>query len=455
MKKLIALLLSVILVASTFAGCSSSDNEGTEDKKAGEQDITNEGGDSASEDVTKDRPYEGVEITYAGEAGGIFTEFYKRHISDFTEATGIKVSFFEVAHENTHERFLTEAMGGTGSIDVYQLDQPWVAEFADLGYLEEITDDTKAEIDNFSDFSEAALETMTYNNTLYGLPFQYHTPVLFYRTDLFEAAGLTEPPKTWDEYREYAKILNDPDNGIYGTSIEAKAVPEPATHFLDKMAQAGAHYMDENGNAIFDSPETREAIQFLYNLQNVDKTSPEGAIGYDNTDVYNLFMQGKIAMVSEWPYFYAGSQDPEQSLVVGKVGVAAQPAGKYESSALWTFGHGVSVSSKQKEAALEFVKWSVSPEILAKLSIEETTPVPRSSANELVYASSELSEDTKNVLKVIADASNKARNYTTTPNFPAVQLRLATTLSNIITGLKTMDEEVAATQKDLESILAQ
>ena len=341
------------------------------------------------------------------------------------------------------------------SIDVYQLDQPWIAEFADLGFLEEITDDMKAEIGDFNDFSEAAVATMTYNNTLYGLPFQYHTPIVFYRTDLFEAAGLTEPPKTWDEFREYAKILNDPDNGIYGTCIEAKAVPEPATHFLHKMAQAGAHYMDESGNAIFNSPETREAIQFLYNIQNVDKTSPEGAIGYDNTDVYNLFMQGKVAMVSEWPYFYAGSQDTEQSVVVGKVGVAAQPAGKYESSALWTFGHGISVSSKQKEAAWEFVKWSTNPEVLARLSIEETTPVPRTSANELVYASSEISEETKNVLKVIADASNNARNYTTTPNFPAVQWRLATTLSNIVTGLKTMDEEVAATQKDLEEILIQ
>jgi ABC-type glycerol-3-phosphate transport system substrate-binding protein len=322
-----------------------------------------------------------------------------------------------------------------------------------MGFIEEVTDEMLAGVEDFADFSPAAIGTMSYQDKLYGLPFQYHTPVLFYRTDLFEAAGLAGPPETWEQYREYAKLLTDPSQEIFGTCLEAKAVPEPVTHLMDFMAQNGAHYMDAaTGNAIFDSPQTREVYQFMYDIQNVDKSSPPGALGYDNTDVYTVFMQGKVAMVSQWPYFYAASQDPAQSQIVGKVGVAPQPGG---SSALWAFGHGISSASRKKEAAWEFCKWGSETEVIAKLSITQTTPVPRASANEIVYASSELSDETKGVLRTLTDAANKAVSYTITPNFPAVQSRLMVTTSNIMSGLATIEDEVVATQRDLEGILAQ
>ena len=182
------------------------------------------------------RPFAGTSIVLAGEAAGIFTEFYRSIISEFEELTGITVTFFEVAHEHTFERFLTEAMAGTGAIDVYQLDQPWISSFASMGFIEEVTDEIKATITDFSDFSESALGTMSFEGRLYGLPFQFHTPVLFYRTDLFEAAGLSGAPTTWEQLREYARILNDPDNNVFGTVVSSRPVPEPVTHLLDRMA---------------------------------------------------------------------------------------------------------------------------------------------------------------------------------------------------------------------------
>lgn len=435
-KRVTSVILALLLVIPVLSACGNQD------------------GDSPAAAASGDRPFEGVEIVYAGEAGGIFTEFYKSIIHEFEEETGITVTFFEVAHENTYERFLTEAMAGTGSIDVYQLDQPWISAFASMGFIEEVTDEMIAEVYNFDDFSESSLGTMSFEGVLYGLPFQFHTPVLFYRTDLFEAAGLTEPPATWDELREYARILNDPDNNVFGTVVSSKPVPEPVTHLLDRMAQNGAHYMDpETGEVIFDSPETREVLQYLYDIQNVDQTSPPGALGFDNHDVYALFLQGGAAMVSQWPYFYAGSQDPEQSVIVGNVGVATQPAGRYKSSALWAFGHGVSSASNNKEAAWEFVKWSTSPDVLARLAITHTTPVPRASSNEIVNASDEISDEIKEVLRVLTEAANYATSYTITPHFPAVQNRLMITLSNVMSGITTIEEEVVATQRDLEEIL--
>lgn len=437
MKKLLAAVL-VLAMATGMTACGSGGNS---------SDSGSSGGDT-------DKPYAGTKIVYAGESGSAFGEFYKSVTPEFTEQTGISVEFFEVAHANTHDRFLTEAMAGTGSIDVYQLDQPWIPEFASMGFLEEVPDEIKEEI-NLDDFSESGLSTMSYEDTLYGIPFQYHTPVIFYRTDLFEAAGLEAPPATWDEYREYAKILTDEENGIYGTCLEAAAVLEPVTHFLDKIVQAGGNYWDvETGEVTFDSPEVKSALQWMYDIQNVDKSSPEGALGYENGDVYNLFLEGRVAMVSEWPYFYAGAQDPEQSTIVGKVGIAPQPKGAEETSALWAFGYGVASASKNKEAAWEFCVWGTSTDILTRFSIDQATPNPRASAMTAIWESSDVDDDLKNVLSVIDDACLKAQNVTTTPYFPAVQERLSLTLSNVMSGINGLDEEVAATAKDLEGILS-
>ena len=49
------------------------------------------------------------------------------------------------------------------------------------------------------------VDASSYNGEVYSIPFFVHTPVVFYRTDLFEEAGIMEFPKTWEEYEEAAK----------------------------------------------------------------------------------------------------------------------------------------------------------------------------------------------------------------------------------------------------------
>ena len=169
------LVIPMMLLAASLVGCSANSDTNTEQNTEEKTELNTE----------EKSTYEGTKIVVGCESGSSFTEFYKSVAPEFTEQTGIEVEFFEIAHANTHDRFLTEALAGTGSIDVYQLDQPWVSEFASLGYLEPVTEEMKEEIDDFDDFSESGLATMSYDDVLYGLPFQYHTPILFYRSDIF------------------------------------------------------------------------------------------------------------------------------------------------------------------------------------------------------------------------------------------------------------------------------
>src|SRR5258708_1423170 len=93
---------------------------------------------------------QGGTVTVGLEKGSSHSRFHMGGSSQFEKQTGIKVKWIEVPDANMHERFLQESIGGGGGIDVFQADQPWVAEFAAAGYLEDI--DGRVDKTDLTDF---------------------------------------------------------------------------------------------------------------------------------------------------------------------------------------------------------------------------------------------------------------------------------------------------------------
>lgn len=54
-------------------------------------------------------------------------------------------------------------------------------------------------------YESSLLQPFIYKGKVYGLPKDYNTLVLFYNKEMFKQAGLTQPPKTWQDLKEYAK----------------------------------------------------------------------------------------------------------------------------------------------------------------------------------------------------------------------------------------------------------
>ena len=181
-----------------------------------------------------------------------------------------------------------------------------------------------------------------------------------------------------------------------------------------------------------------------------DESVMPGSIGYDNADVHNLFMQGKVVMVKNWPYMYAMAKDPEQSKVSDKFAVAFQPAGEEQSTAAWTWGFGISSSSKNKDAAWEFIKWATSPDKLAELGIANSNPVPRQSSLEIVTKDDSLSDFDKESIQVMSGALEYAKNATENPNFPTIQNELSYTLSDIMSKQVSVEEGLKAAEKAIK-----
>jgi len=99
---------------------------------------------------------------------------------------------------------------------------------------------------------------MSANGSLYALPLYSETSFTFYRTDLFEAAGVEVPTEqiSYTEFAEMAAKLHDPDNGIYGTCQRGKAGWGENMAFVGTVANAfGARWFDMDWKPQLDSPE--------------------------------------------------------------------------------------------------------------------------------------------------------------------------------------------------------
>lgn len=386
---------------------------------------------------------EGGSITVGVEAGSPWETFFAEKAVEFTAETGIEVEFQAIPHANMRQQFLTDAIAGAGSIDVFTIDQPWLPEFASQGYLVPL-DDVVSEEDR-ADFLPHTLDTVSYDGGLYGLPYMVHNTVLYYRTDLFEAAGLDGPPTTWDEYREYARILTDRDAGIWGTIIPGKQDGEVATRFQTFVKQTGSDIAAEDGAPTIDTPEALEAFDMMTAIQFEDQSSPPGL--HDITEIQGQFLEGKVAMVFQWPYMYGMTADPSQSKVVDQVGLALSPGNPDRVSTTFSWGFGVNSASANIDAATQWVLWATGTDVLTELSVTQVSPVPRESATEAAAEDPALSAEQHAAIATFSDSVAESTTIPMTPFYPQYQDAIAVAVSSVM----SQNQDAAAALRDAQA----
>ncbi|HWJ75134.1 MAG TPA: sugar ABC transporter substrate-binding protein [Kaistia sp.] len=206
---------------------------------------------------------------------------------------------------------------------------------------------------------------LTYKDVLYALPFYGESSFTMYRKDLFEKAGITMPEApTWDEIAAAACKLNDPANGVYG--IAMKGIPDygQLAPFITFMHSYGARWFDENWNPQITSEPFKKAFTAYVDL--VKKCGEPGAPNVGFNEALTLMSQGKAAIWVDATVAAGMLADPKSSKVAGKIGYALSPTegSKNGSSWLYTWALGILSSSKNQDAAFEFIRWASSKEYI-------------------------------------------------------------------------------------------
>src|SRR5918997_1240110 len=140
--------------------------------------------------------------------------------------------------------------------DVLLAQVDWIAEFADLGMLEPLDERIAKEPKDFFDNIPATFH-QKWRGKQYYLPIESGAVALFYNTDLFKAAEIAGPPKTWAEFAEISRKLTNPEKRTFAVTATLQAEP-PTNMTYDiypLLLQAGAKIIDAAANkAVFKGP---------------------------------------------------------------------------------------------------------------------------------------------------------------------------------------------------------
>jgi ABC-type glycerol-3-phosphate transport system substrate-binding protein len=134
---------------------------------------------------------------------------------------------------------------------------------------------------------------ITAGGRIYGIPWWSETRVLFYHKDLLDRAGV-RPPTTWDEWVDAARKLTTGDQ--YGFAVNMDGT-WPGQLWVPLGISNGGRVIDKGGKVVADSPEMREALQFITDFYSKHKTMPPAIPTYKSNDLVQLFTLKKVAML--------------------------------------------------------------------------------------------------------------------------------------------------------------
>ena len=279
---------------------------------------TNSGSDSEAR-VAKE-PTEPTTVTFASWVGE--SPQFKKFAEEFNkEYPNITIEFQNVPAERATDKLTTQVAGGNPP-DVAFMDSSAVESFATRnalvnldGYIE------GSDVIVLDDYIEGFKSAAVVDDSLYALPFDGETTGLFYRTDMFEEAGIEEPPATWEEFEAAAAALTDEANKKYGFIVFA---PEAYYYWYPWLWQAGGDLLSDDQTEIaFDDEEGQEAAEFYVGLR---EYSPKDYLNSNSWDGRVAFASGKVGMYMAGSWF-GGEMQASFPEINGKWDVAPLPEG--------------------------------------------------------------------------------------------------------------------------------
>jgi multiple sugar transport system substrate-binding protein len=409
------------------------------------------GGESATEQGHGEgpvpEPSAPVTITFASWVGEIpemkqlLDAFHKEHPT-------ITVKLQNVPAEEATEKLTAQIAGGNPP-DVAYVDAGTVANFASRKALVNLDKYiARSDIVKADAYVPAFKTFTTYDKSMYGLPFDGESTALFYRTDMFQAAGITKPPATWPEFEDTARKLTQPAKRQYGIAMFAT---EAAYYWYPWLWQNGGKLLSDDGKQVlFADDKAKAAAEFYVNL--AKKYAPKDYLNSNSYDGRQAFANGQVGMYVAGSWF-AGTLTDEFPAVNGKWATAPLPVGAagcgttIAGDALVVFSQ-----SKASDAAWKFIEFMSKPANVALWTYKSKggTTLPPLTA---LLQDPDLVK-TKPVLEGFAKAMEcGVSNVVANPDWPKIEESLNEELGKAIYGEQTVAAALDGAAAEADKII--
>jgi multiple sugar transport system substrate-binding protein len=212
-------------------------------------------------------------------------------VDRFSEETGIDVELVAIG-EGDFTTQVTSAVAGGSMPDVLgALNLGFTHSLAADGLVDFEANSAVVDALGADTFSQSAIDLVTTDEGLAGVPSDSWAQLLVYRTDLFEEAGL-EAPTTYETILAAAEELNTGDQAgiVLATGNDLGFVQQTFEYFA---VANGCDVIDADGNVTITSPQCVETFDFYTNL--VNNGSVTGAQDADTTRA--AYFAGDAAMI--------------------------------------------------------------------------------------------------------------------------------------------------------------
>jgi len=330
------------------------------------------------------------------------------------------------------------------------------------GFLEPLTNiDPEFKLDPqvylYDDTPWFDAETKTVNREtgdLLTVPVNPNITLLFYRADLYEEKGL-KVPETWDELLANAKALHNPPEmmGIVQRATRA-AIAVSWDYWPYLFSHGGSMFRDEKAGDFFVTLNSEQALEALNTYMTLAKEAGPGNIAsLDQNDLIQYLVTGRAAHAVLPVAAQSQMDNPDNSIVVGKIGYANIPHKEGFSSAPalghWLGGIPKNIPDENKKAALAFLKWFQLPETQVAYAEMKGSPVSAAAFE------SEIANLPENrYMKTMVVAAPMARQMTSVPEGAAIISVLELGLNQVAAGEITPVQGLNSMSAEIEKIMA-
>lgn len=280
----------------------------------------------------------------------------------------IKVNFVTLPENDLRSKVTQDVATNAGKFDIATIGSYETPIWAHNGWLQNLQPyfDKMSASDktayNYDDLLKPVMSTLSYQNNPYALPFYGESSFLMYNKQIFAQHHLTMPlHPTWDQVAQFAKQLNDPASGTTGILLRGQSGWGMNMAPLDTIINTyGGRWFDSNWKPQLSSPAVQKAVTLYSTL--LQKYGEPGASTAGWQECVNLMTQGKGAMFYDATSFGGVLETPATSKIAGNVGYVYAPTAVTPNGShwLWSWSLGIVNSSKNKDAAFQFLNWATS-----------------------------------------------------------------------------------------------
>lgn len=329
-------LIAMLMVLTMFSGCSNSSNNSSKSS-------------SGAKAITVLLPQN--EMDTVG--------FMKQQTEDFQKSTGIKVQLINMSWDDVAAKVTTAMAAGSASYDVIEFDNSWVTKFTANNWVVPL--DSYMTNDMKTGINPGLLQTFSVNGKTYGIPWNNDTRFFMYNKTKLTEAGISQPPKTWDQMVQDSKVLQSKGLVKYGI-IDGYAQAQALTNEVTSVVYSyGGDFLNNGKPTVTSDTAVTNAFNFLQKAINVDKIMDPASLTSDQENAGNVFCQGATEFFPQaWAGLYDQSNTPSSSKVVGQIAVAPYPlSGDGTTQTVLSLPEAMSIptSSKNKDLAWKYIQY--------------------------------------------------------------------------------------------------